>query len=52
VTRRRQRKLVEVTSKHGKWAFEDDTETSAGVRPLQGWWSIDKISGAQWMQGA
>src|SRR5262249_49424126 len=49
VTRRRQRKLVAVTSKFGKWAFEDDTETTAGQRPLQGWWSIDKITGTQWM---
>jgi hypothetical protein len=52
VTRRRERKLVAVTSKHGKLAFEGDTETTAGVRPLQGWWSIDKISGSQWMLGA
>ena len=52
VTQRRPRKLVEVTSNHGKLAFADDTETTAGVRPLQGWWSIDRISGGQWMQGA
>lgn len=52
VTRRRQRKLVAATSKHGKWKFEDDTETTAGARPLQGWWSIAKINGTQWMPGA
>jgi hypothetical protein len=52
VTRRRERKLVAVTSNHGKWAFEGDTQTTAGVRPLQGWWSVDKISSSQWMLGA
>jgi hypothetical protein len=52
VTRRRERQLIAATSKFGKWAFDDDKDTTAGVRPLQGWWSIAKINGAQWMPGA
>lgn len=52
VTRRRQRRLVEVKSEYGNWAFEDDTETTAGRRPLRGWWSIANINASQWMDGA
>ncbi|MEW6209060.1 MAG: hypothetical protein AB1631_11885 [Acidobacteriota bacterium] len=48
VTRRNQRKLVGSSSSHGKWAFHNDN-TSAGVRPLQGWYSIDAINSGQWM---
>jgi hypothetical protein len=48
VTRRNQRTLVEVNNKHGRWAFQKD-QTSAGVRPLQGWYDIDSIYSGQWM---
>ncbi len=48
VTRRNQRRLVGSNSSHGKWAFHNDN-TSAGVRPLQGWYSIDGINSGQWM---
>jgi hypothetical protein len=49
VTRRNERKLVSVQSSHGHWAFENDTKTKVGRRPIQGWWSIDKINAGQWM---
>jgi hypothetical protein len=48
VTRSKTRRLVEVKSTYGHWAFDDDA-TKAGTRPLQGWYSIDKISAQQWM---
>jgi hypothetical protein len=48
VTRRTTRKLVEAQSRHGKWAFEGDN-TSAGVRPLRGWYDIGQIKAGQWM---
>lgn len=48
VTRDNQRQLVAVNSPHGKWAFKKD-DTSAGVRPLQGWYDMDKIYSGQWM---
>jgi hypothetical protein len=43
------RKLVEVKSPHGNWAFDDD-KTTAGVRPLQGWYNLDNVK--PWMKGA
>jgi hypothetical protein len=37
-------------SSYGKWAFKgDDQATSAGVRPLQGWYDVDKIDLLKWM---
>ena len=50
VTSRKSRTLMDVSSSYGKKAFTKD-ETSAAVRPLQGWYSIDRITG-RWMQGA
>jgi hypothetical protein len=50
VTRSNTRTLISVNSRHGKWAFKGDS-TSAGVRPVQGWYSIERIQG-RWMTGA
>jgi hypothetical protein len=36
----------------GRWAFENDTQTSYGRRPITGWISIDRIPPGQWMAGA
>ena len=51
VTRAKTRKLVSSQgSSWGKFAFDGDANaTSAGVRPLQGWYSVDKVDPTRWM---
>ena len=50
VTRSNQRRIIRVTSPHGKWAFDND-RVSCGVRPLKGWYSVDRINTDKWMNG-
>jgi len=47
VTRQHIRQLVPSNSKHGKWKFADDS-TTAGDRPLQGWYSVEQINTGNW----
>jgi hypothetical protein len=53
ITKSTMRKLVKVTT--GKWAgrytFEDDMNlTSAGIRPIVGWYSVSKIMTSRFIQ--
>jgi hypothetical protein len=50
VTKKNTRTIIQVNSKYGKRAFDKDP-VSCGPRPLQGWYSVDKIDTDTWMDG-